>query len=127
MASFIDANLILRYLLNDPEAESVEQLFRKQEDLILSNLVVAEIVWTLTSFYRWRKDKIIPPLLGLIKLPFIKADKNLLLSALEIYHKHNIDYVDAYLIALINKRKIKTLYSYDKHFDKIKHIPRREP
>jgi len=72
MASFIDANLILRYLLNDPEAESIEKLFQKQEELILSSLVIAEVIWTLTSFYRWKKPKIIPPLLSLIKLPFIK-------------------------------------------------------
>lgn len=127
MASFIDANLILRYLLNDPEADSVEQLFQKQEELILSSMVVAEIVWTLTSFYHWEKDKIIPPLLSLIRLPFIKADKSLILNALEIYHQHNIDYIDAYLVALMNKKRVKTLYSYDRHFDKIPGITRREP
>ena len=127
MASFIDANLILRYLLNDPEADSVEQLFQKQEELILSSLVVAEVVWTLTSFYRWPKPEIIPPLLSLIRLPFIKTDKNLILNALEIYHQHNIDYIDAYLVALMNKRGVKTLYSYDRHFDKVKSIKRRRP
>ena len=126
MASFIDANLILRYLLNDPEAESIEQLFQKREDLILSSIVIAEVVWTLTSFYHWKKDQIIPPLLSLIRLPFIKVDKNLILNALEIYHQHNIDYIDAYLVALMSKRKVKTLYSYDKDFDKIKQIPRRK-
>ena len=127
MASFIDANLILRYLLNDPEAESIEKLFQKQEELILSSLVIAEVIWTLTSFYRWKKPKIIPPLLSLIKLPFIKADKRLILNALEIYHQHNIDYIDAYLAALMNKRGAKILYSYDKDFDKIKPITRRKP
>lgn len=55
---FVDTNIFLRYLTNDvPEkADAVEELLRRagagQVRLVTNSLVIAEIVWTLTSFYQ---------------------------------------------------------------------------
>ena len=61
---FIDTNLFLRYLTNDvPEqADAVEELLNKaaagEMILVTNNLVCAEIVWTLESFYKLERDAI---------------------------------------------------------------------
>ena len=62
--TFIDTNLFLRYLTNDvPEqADAVEEVLCKAADgevaLVTNSLVIAEIVWTLESFYRLERDDI---------------------------------------------------------------------
>ena len=127
MAKFVDANIILRYLLDDPEADSVERIFKKQKEIYVADIVIAEVIWTFTTFYKWRKDRFIPKIKSFLSPDFIKADKKMLNEALDIFEKYNIDYIDAYLISLMEKRKIKSIYSFDRHFDKIQDIRRIEP
>lgn len=61
---FADANLFLRYLTNDvPEqADAVEQLLRRAGSdgpvLVTNTLVMAEIVWTLDTFYHLPRNDI---------------------------------------------------------------------
>lgn len=124
---FIDANIILRYLLDEPGAKEAEKLFKSGEKLYLSDIIYAEIVWTLSSFYKWKKAKVIAILEEFIINRNIVADKKLLYTALSIYRKHNIDYVDAFLVALMRKNKQKELYSFDKDFDKIPGVKRLKP
>lgn len=124
---FIDANLILRYLLNEPGAEKVENLLRRKEKIYLTDIVVAEVVWTLASFYKKEKASFIMPLEAFISQEFVSADKVLLTESLNIYKNFNIDYIDAYLVASMEKKKVKELYSFDRDFDKIPGIKRIEP
>jgi uncharacterized protein len=55
---FADTNLFLRYLTNDipAQADAVEALLQRAEQeeilLVTNALVMAEIVWTLESFYK---------------------------------------------------------------------------
>lgn len=124
---FIDANLILRYLLEEPKADLIEKLLGKKEKLYLADMVVAEVIWTLISFYKRKKEEFIEALEAFIALEFVNADKKLLGTAIEIYKKFNVDYIDAYLAALMQKKNIKILYSFDRDFDKIPGIRRLEP
>lgn len=127
MAKFLDANIILRYLLGDPEADKIEKVFKKQEEIYVADIVIAEVIWTFTSFYKWKKGKIIPRIRTFLSPGFVKADKVLLNKALDYYEEYNVDYVDAYLVALMKDRKERSIYSFDKHFDKIPQTHRIEP
>lgn len=127
MTKFVDANIILRFLLDDPEAEKVEKVLQKKEEIYVADIVVAEVIWTFTSFYKWRKEKFIPKIKSFLSPDFIKADKKLLNKALDIFEKYNIDYIDAYLISLMGRKKVKSIYSFDSHFDKIPKVKRVEP
>lgn len=127
MADFIDANLLIRYLLNEPKAELVEKLFISGKKLYLTDIVLAEVIWTLTSFYRFKKEKFIQPVLDLLAQGFIEANKKLLKNALEIYGRYNVDYIDAYLAASVLESKGKKIYSFDRDYDKIPGIHRVEP
>ena len=125
--NFLDSNIILRYLLDDPEAASVEVLLRSRQKLVLLDIVFAEVVWTLISFYKWDKDRVISLTLGLLNLQSISANRKLLLSSLELYKKSNIKYTDAYIAASIIEKKERSIYSFDRDFDKVKRIKRLEP
>ena len=124
---FIDANIVLRYLVDDPEASAIEKLLRSREKLVLADIIVAEVVWSLTSFYKWSKKRTTSLLASLIRLDGIRADKNLLLRALKLYKIYNVDYIDAYLCAVMGKSKVTTIYSYDRHYNKFPGIHRLEP
>ena len=127
MAKFVDANIILRYLLDDPEADSVERIFKKQKEIFVADIVIAEVIWTFTTFYKWRKDRFIPKIKSFLSPDFIKADKKILNVALDIFEKYKIDYIDAYLISLMEKKKVQSIYSFDRDFDKVQSVRRIEP
>lgn len=128
MPRAIDANLILRYLLDDPEAPRVEKLLKdERKKLILPDVVVAEVVWVLDSFYKWDRKKIAQFVTSLLHLETIQSNEALLTAALDIFRDKKVDFVDAYLASLAHKGEIKGVYSFDKDFDKIPKVRRLEP
>ena len=67
-------------------------------------------------------------LLPLIGLPGIKlARKRLYQRVFELYTTSPIDYIAAYHVALMERLGTTEILSYDKHFDLVKGIQRREP
>lgn len=124
---FVDTNLILRYLLDEPQSIFLEKLLKGKNTLIVPDIVIAEVIWTLGRFYKWPKVKMVSFIVALLKSGNIKSDKNLILSALNIYLKYNVKYTDAYIAALMLRAKQKSIYSFDRDFDKVKSIKRLEP
>jgi uncharacterized protein len=131
---FVDTNIFLRYLINDdPEkADACETLFKKavagEEALFTTDLVVAEIVWVLESYYELAKhdvQKMVEQILNTKNLNCI--NKDLILNALSVYAEKNIDYIDAYNGIILKTKGIKELYSYDKHFNRLSWLKRIEP
>jgi len=125
--SFLDSNIILRYLLGESKASSVEKLLKGRHKLILIDIVFAEVIWTLTRFYKWRKDRVISFAASLLKIENILANKKLLLVSLEIYKNHKVKYTDAYIAASITEKGARDIYSFDRDFDKIPGVRRIEP
>ena len=131
---FVDTNIFLRFLTNDDpvRADACEELFTRavagKEKLFTSELVIAEIVWVLESYYELDKKEI------RLKIEKILNTKNLycpnkevILHALAAYDEKNIDYIDAYNAFLIKLAGITELYSYDKHYDRLPWLKRLEP
>lgn len=53
---------------------------------------------------------------------------NIVARALDYYISHNIDFIDGYMAAVMEKRKVTDIFSFDrKHLGRIKTITRREP
>ena len=133
--TFLDTNIFLRYLTNDdPEkADRVEQLLRKAASgkivLVTTELVIAEIVWVLESYYEVDKVRIaehVRAILATEGLEIINGD--LVRRALEHYLMYNVDFIDGYIAALMQKKGITEIFSYDKkHLSRLKAITRREP
>ncbi|MEK7079110.1 MAG: PIN domain-containing protein [Patescibacteria group bacterium] len=129
MAKILDANIVIRFLVEDDKVktDAVEKLFRSEEILILTDVTISEIVWVLSSYYDVSRMEIVKKITTLIHLPSIRCDKKIVLIALSLFEKYNIDWIDAYLAAYAEENSIDGVYSYDRDLDKVKKIKRREP
>ena len=124
---FLDSNILLRYLLGDTEAPKVKKILKGKNTLVVPDIVVAEVVWTLGRFYKWSKEKIAQFLFVLLKGKNIEFNENIIFPALSTYLKYNVTYTDAYISIVMKQVKIKDIYSYDRDFDKIQGVNRIEP
>lgn len=132
---FIDTNIFLRYLTNDDpvKTEQIEKLFkqaeRKRFTLLTSQLVIAELIWTLESYYRLQPLLIEEMLLKIINTPFIEIpNEDLILQALDLYVTKNIDFFDAYNAIFMRESGLAQIYTYDtKHFKRIEWVEVFQP
>ncbi len=127
---FADTNLFLRYLTNDvPEqAEAVGDLLKQagkgEISFVTSPLVIAEIVWTLESYYKEPREDIKEKILIFLNTPGLEiVNAGLILQAIRWYVDKNIDYIDAYNAAWMDGHGIKTVCTFDqKHFSRLEGI-----
>jgi len=120
-AYFVDTNYILRLLLKDNETQHDEAkaLFNKaiREEVVLqtSVLVFFELNWVLSSFYEYNKDMVISTLKKLLQMNVLEfEEKNMFLTALNVYTKHNINLIDCYYIVYFRASKFDEFASFDK-------------
>ncbi len=130
----VDANVILRFLLNDPlpmaqEAATLFQAVVKgQLILLVDDLIVAEMVWVLKSFYKQDITTIAATLRDFLLQEGIEtADKPTILHALTLFETKNVDFIDALLTARMITKGISTVFSFDRHFDRLPLIQRVNP
>ena len=132
---FADTNLILRYLTNDvpAQADAVEDLLRRASAgeiiLVINSLVIAEIVWTLESYYGLARDSIKSKVLAILNTPGLEAfEGDLLVQAIFWYADMNIDFIDAYNAAWLLAQGLTTAYTFDrKHYSRIEGIQVQVP
>lgn len=132
---FVDTNVFLRYLTNDvPEqAERVADLLRSASSgeiaLVTSVLVLAEIVWTLESYYGLPKDDVAGKALAILNTPgLVVEDAALLAEAATVYATANVDFIDAYNTCWMKKQGIACAYTFDrKHFARVEGIAPLNP
>ena len=131
---FVDTNVFLRFLVNDDraKADACETLFRKaiagDEALCTSDMVIAEIIWVLESYYEMVKADVRECVEKILNTRNLHCpNRELIISALSIYVEKNIDFIDAYNAFMLRRDGINEIYSYDKHFDRLDWIKRVEP
>lgn len=132
---FVDANLFLRYLTDDvpAQADAVEDLLRKAEQgksrLVTNSMVIAEIVWTLESYYKLEQDDIQNKALAILNTPGLEvSDNNLVLKAIIWYAEKNVDFIDAYNAAWMEQEGIEKIYTFDqKHFARFDDVEALKP
>jgi len=131
---FIDTNIFIRFLVNDipQKADACEKIFKnavaKKETLFTTEMVIAEIIWVLESYYELSQQEVQEKVEKILNTPnLICPHKDLILNALTIYSEKNIDYIDAYNALILKGKGIKELYSYDKHYDRMDWLTRLEP
>ncbi|KAF0119808.1 MAG: PilT domain-containing protein [bacterium] len=131
---FVDTNVFIRFLTNDipQKADACERIFKKavekKEIIFTTDMVIAEIVWVLESFYELEKEEIQPKVEKILNTPnLVCPNKDLILRALALYREKNIDYIDAYNALILKEKGVDELYSYDKDYDRIDWLTRLEP
>jgi len=134
-ACFVDTNLFIRYLTNDDplKADRVDRLLEQAKNksirLITADMVIAEVVWVLESTYRLKATEIAPMIKAMLATPGLEViNKALIVRALHYYVTYNIDFIDGYIAALMERMNITEVYSFDKkHLPRINKIKRLEP
>jgi len=134
LKKFIDTNIFLRYLTKDDPVkyERCRELFKKAVEgkitLATSGTIIAELIWTLLSYYKVPKADVIEKISIIVATGGLYIpDKDIITDALVLYGRQNIDYIDAYNAVFMRYHKIHEIYSYDKDFDKVEGIRREEP
>ncbi|GGJ71342.1 putative nucleic-acid-binding protein [Anoxybacillus voinovskiensis] len=116
----VDANIVLRYLLNDHDDLSAKAAaIIENNKVLLPNEVVVEVVYVLEKVYRVKNDEICDTLLELFKYDNIDVDDmEILEEALILFKERRLDFVDTLLYAY-NKVKGYQVYTFDKKLNKL--------
>lgn len=132
--AYIDANVILRYITKDPPAmaEASRKVFSEAQKgkvgLKIIPLIVAEVVWVLESFYNYSKTQIAETLIQLLLCDGLEVEQlSLLIEALTLYQKKNLDFTDALLGITALQYGPPSVYSFDQHLDRIDGVKRLTP
>ena len=130
MRAFVDTNVPIRHLTGDPAAMATRatRFLAADHELLLPDLVVAEIVFVLESKYELPRGEIALRMRALLALnTIVTISSGILLRALEIYESDRISFADAYLVASAELSGIGTVVSFDKGIDRVGTIRRVEP
>ena len=114
-----DANMILRYLLNDDQAMADRaEAYLNAGTVSVPTEVIAKVVYVLKGVYAMRRDEIAEAVKGFLKLVSCQEPEVLNL-ALDTYGERSLDFVDCVLygyhavngaeIATFDKKLLKLL------------------
>lgn len=116
----VDANIVLRYLLNDIEelSEKAAEILENNE-VFVPNEVIAEIVYVLEKVYKVDNNEISNTLKELFDYRNLEVnDLKIVEEALSLYGKKKIDFVDTLLYAY-HKVKGYEIFTFDKKLNKL--------
>lgn len=123
----LDTNVLLRFLTGDPPelAERARDLVAQADsgelELRVPSLIIAEVVYTLESFYRVPKTDVCQKLELFLRSRGIAPVEFLIFDALDRYSKHAVHFADAYLAASAAVQNM-PVYSFDEDFRRFKDI-----
>ena len=114
----LDANMILRYLLNDNAdmAEKAEE-YINAGDVSITIEVIAEVIYVLKGVYSLERDKIVDTVKKFMELVYCQ-EKEVLGLALDTYSERTLDFVDCVLYAY-HKIKDIEIATFDKKLLKL--------
>jgi len=132
--TFVDTNIFLRYLTKDDPSkyEKCKEMFKKamkgEIAITTSGMVVAELVWTLLSYYKVPKAEVIEKVSVIVGTKNLSIpDKHIVADALVLYARKNVDFIDAYNAIFMRYHGLREIFSYDEDFELMEDIQRREP
>ena len=130
MSAFLDTNVLIRHLTGDPPemAARASAYLRDERELLLTDLVAAETVYVLESFYETPREEVAQAVRSLVAFDSIVCvDPALLLRAVEVYETDRVDFAEAYLVACAESTGVGRIASFDRSIDRVDTIERIEP
>ena len=122
MSGFLDTSIVVRYLTGDPPelADRAARIIDSTDDLQITDVVLAETAYVLTSVYQVRRDIVVDHLIAFLQkqniTPFA-LDKSLVLQALLLCRlSGRISFADALVWAAARSAGSKIIYSFDERF-----------
>lgn len=121
----IDANIIVHHLLDDHPTLSpqAKKLFVQAQSgkilMYFDEVIIAEVVWVLKSFYKLSKKDIVKQLLNIISQSWVvNPRKKLVTTSLEQFEITNLSYADCWALTVSKHQGIK-LETFDKDLQKL--------
>jgi predicted nucleic-acid-binding protein len=130
VTAFVDTNILVRHLTGDPPAMAgrATRYLAAEAELLLTDLVVAETVYVLESFYEAPRAQVAEAIRSLIGFDsIVTVDPALVLRAVEVYETARIDFAEAYLVACAESTGVGEIVSFDRSIDRVGTITRVEP
>lgn len=132
--TMLDANILLRFLVKEDEKQNecctalMKRIADGEEKVFLHDLALADVIWTLKSYYKQPKEEIRRIIETIVALKGINmTNKDQVFNALQLFDESSIDWTDAVLAAYMFAHKKEIIYSYDRDFDRLDAINRQEP
>lgn len=123
-------NILIRHLTGDPPAQAkrATKFLAGEEELLLVDLIAAEIVDVLESFYEVPRARVAELLRSVIGFPAITVvDEHVLLRAVEVYEVDRLDFAEAYLVAAAESSGVGRIASFDRSIDRVESVVRVSP
>jgi predicted nucleic acid-binding protein len=130
VSAFVDSNILVRHLTGDPPemAARATAYLEVESELLLTDLVVAETVYVLESFYEAPRDDIADAVRSLVAFDSVVCvDPALVLRVVEVYQTDRIDFAEAYLVACAESTGVARIASFDRSIDRVQTVQRVEP
>ena len=129
MTVLLDTNVLVRHFTGDPpeQAARARTFLRTTEGLFLTDLIAAEIVYVLESYYEAPRSEVSYHLRSALGSPTLAAaDVPLLWRALELYEFDRLDFPEAYLAAVAEATGSSVAF-FDRSLDRVETVTRVEP
>lgn len=130
MSVYLDTNVIVRHLTGDPpgQARSATRFLAAADELVVTDVIVAETVYVLESFYEVPRAAVADLLRSVMAFGPIRVnDEGLLFRALEIYEVHRLDYAEASLVASAESGDTGTVISFDRAVSRMTTVTHVDP
>jgi predicted nucleic acid-binding protein len=130
VSAFVDTNILVRHLTGDPAdmAARATAYLAEAEELYLTDLIVAETVYVLESFYEAPRAQVADAMRSLVSMrSVVTVDPALLLRAIEVYETDRLDFAEAYLVACAESTGVGRVASFDRSIDRVDTVDRIEP
>jgi predicted nucleic acid-binding protein len=130
VSAFVDTNILIRHLTGDPPAQAARatRFLTAADELLLADLVVAEVVYVLESFYEVPRARVAELVRAIVAFPAVVVlDPAMLLRALEVYETARLDFAEAYLVAQAERSGVGVVASFDRAIDRVGTVRRLEP
>ncbi len=117
LIAFVDTNVLIRHLTGDPPAQArrATAVLREAERLLVTDVVFAECVFVLESFYEVPRAEIATTMRALLAMPTVTvADQPVLLRSLEICEEDRLHFAEAQLVAVAEASGVGRVLSFDK-------------
>ena len=130
MTAFVDTNVLIRHLTGGPPAQArlATRYLERADELLLPDLILAEVAYVLESFYEVGRSEVAEALRAVLTFRAIRVvDAPLLMRTVELYEVHRLDFADAYLAASAERSGVGVVASFDRGLDKVTTVVREEP
>ena len=117
MHKLLDANAILRFLLNDIPEQANATANVIYYGAFTKEAVIAEVVYVLSGVYKYDRNEIVEKILLLLELIEIE-NKEVVDFALNLFKSRSLDFVDCLLIGYKKVSGI-DVFSFDKKLNKM--------